>query len=252
MHLSLDDLELVTRALESADRVCDACARALAAVRPRALAFCFATRGADASELGPVVIYAKGARVSVAPTAAESRKGYAFDPARVPADQRRRWVDPIAEGLVTPARWRRTPVGAMLASFGVTAFVRYVACDGPRMMGMLGIGWGAAEPSLSAAERRALERIARATELPLRAAVRAGDGVAEGPEDARLARLSPRQRELCLLLGQGMTNAQIGRRMKISPATVKTMLERLFREVGAGGRVALLRWLRGEPLLASG
>jgi DNA-binding CsgD family transcriptional regulator len=58
------------------------------------------------------------------------------------------------------------------------------------------------------------------------------------------ARLSPRQAELIELLDLGLTNAGIACRMRLSPATVKTMLERLYRRAGVSTRVALLRWAR--------
>jgi len=57
-------------------------------------------------------------------------------------------------------------------------------------------------------------------------------------------RLTRRQSELLELLELGLTNAQIGVRLRVSPSTVKTMLERLYRRAGVSGRVALLRWAR--------
>lgn len=58
------------------------------------------------------------------------------------------------------------------------------------------------------------------------------------------ARLSRRQAELIELLDLGLTNAGIASRMALSPATVKTMLERLYRRAGVSTRIALLRWAR--------
>jgi DNA-binding NarL/FixJ family response regulator len=60
------------------------------------------------------------------------------------------------------------------------------------------------------------------------------------------ARLSQRQAELLELVAEGLTNKTIGQRMGLSPATVKTMLERLYRRAGVPGRVALLRWARSS------
>lgn len=55
-------------------------------------------------------------------------------------------------------------------------------------------------------------------------------------------RVTDRQAEILDLLRRGMTNRQIGEHLGISPATVKTTLERLYRRAGVSGRVALLRW----------
>jgi DNA-binding NarL/FixJ family response regulator len=59
------------------------------------------------------------------------------------------------------------------------------------------------------------------------------------------ARLTPRQAELLERLALGLTNAEIAASLGVAPATVKTMLERLYRRAGVTGRVALLRWARG-------
>ncbi len=53
--------------------------------------------------------------------------------------------------------------------------------------------------------------------------------------------LTVRQAELVARLRDGLSNAAIGACMGLSPATVKTMLERLYRRAGVSGRVALLR-----------
>jgi DNA-binding CsgD family transcriptional regulator len=57
-------------------------------------------------------------------------------------------------------------------------------------------------------------------------------------------RLTRRQSELLELLELGLSNRQIAERLSVGPATVKTMLERLYRRAGVSGRVALLRWSR--------
>ena len=59
-------------------------------------------------------------------------------------------------------------------------------------------------------------------------------------------RLTRRQSEVLELLELGLTNAQIGSRLSVSPSTVKTMLERLYRRAGVSGRVALLLWSRRD------
>jgi DNA-binding CsgD family transcriptional regulator len=62
---------------------------------------------------------------------------------------------------------------------------------------------------------------------------------------AGLGRITRRQAELLELLADGLSNKAIAERMAIAPATVKTMLERLYRRAGVQGRVQLLRWARG-------
>lgn len=52
------------------------------------------------------------------------------------------------------------------------------------------------------------------------------------------ASLSPREREILKLIGRGMTNAVIGRHLKIAPSTVRTHLEHACEKLGARGRAA--------------
>ena len=68
------------------------------------------------------------------------------------------------------------------------------------------------------------------------------DAFAEPPRT-----LTARQRELLDHLARGLTNAEIGAAMEIRAATVKTMLERLYRLAGVSNRVELLVWARAHP-----
>ncbi len=56
--------------------------------------------------------------------------------------------------------------------------------------------------------------------------------------------LAPRQTEILARVALGWTNKHIARDLRISPATVKTTLERLFRVSGAQNRTALVEWWR--------
>lgn len=58
--------------------------------------------------------------------------------------------------------------------------------------------------------------------------------------------LTARQEELLVYLAKGLTNAEIGTAMSISSATVKTMLERMYRLAGVSNRVELLTWARSR------
>jgi DNA-binding CsgD family transcriptional regulator len=50
---------------------------------------------------------------------------------------------------------------------------------------------------------------------------------------------TPRERQIVELVAQGLTNAQIGERLLISPETVKAALKNLFRKTGVGSRAQL-------------
>jgi DNA-binding NarL/FixJ family response regulator len=58
--------------------------------------------------------------------------------------------------------------------------------------------------------------------------------------------LSPRQLELLGQLERGLSNAEVAEAMLIAPATVKTMLERLYRQANVSNRVELIAWSRGK------
>ena len=66
---------------------------------------------------------------------------------------------------------------------------------------------------------------------------------AERDRRARLAdpQLTPRQRELLGLVGEGLTNRQIARQLKLSEATVRRHLENIFVRLGVHSRTAALR-----------
>ena len=86
-------------------------------------------------------------------------------------------------------------------------------------------------------ERAALERVAAQLAAPLRLAA-----LLQSPGEP--IRLSHRQTEVIERVARGWTNKQIARDLEISPATVKTFLERLFRLSGALNRAALVQWWR--------
>ncbi|MFG1959981.1 AAA family ATPase [Nonomuraea sp. NPDC049028] len=59
-------------------------------------------------------------------------------------------------------------------------------------------------------------------------------------------RLSEREREIVELVGEGLTNRQIGERLYLSPRTVETHLARVFRKLGVNTRAALVRRSSGQ------
>ncbi|GAA3438799.1 response regulator transcription factor [Kutzneria kofuensis] len=59
------------------------------------------------------------------------------------------------------------------------------------------------------------------------------------PEDAALARLTPREREVLALVGDGLSNPEIGQRLHLGVTTVKTHIASLMTKTGAPNRVRL-------------
>jgi DNA-binding NarL/FixJ family response regulator len=67
----------------------------------------------------------------------------------------------------------------------------------------------------------------------------AGEGAPE-PDVAPLDELTPREREVLMLVGQGLSNAEIAERLVLSPLTAKTHVARLFMKLGARDRAQLV------------
>jgi two-component system response regulator DevR len=63
-----------------------------------------------------------------------------------------------------------------------------------------------------------------------------GAGAAEPGAEA-LASLSPREREILGLVGEGLTNGQIGKRLYLSEKTVKNNVSRLLAKLGVERRI---------------
>jgi DNA-binding CsgD family transcriptional regulator len=69
--------------------------------------------------------------------------------------------------------------------------------------------------------------------------------------EARSVQLTARQREVLMLLCEGLPNKLIGRRLNISGATVKVHIGHILRELGVGSRlqaVVAARRLSFRPL----
>ncbi|MFD0306853.1 response regulator [Streptomyces sp. NPDC127119] len=67
--------------------------------------------------------------------------------------------------------------------------------------------------------------------------LRAPAGDAPAPDDARPAGLTEREREFLVLIGEGLTNRQIGQRLYLSEKTVKNGISRLLAKLGVERRI---------------
>lgn len=75
-----------------------------------------------------------------------------------------------------------------------------------------------------------------ATTTRLMSSLRGEDPEAAPGEDA-LSGLSPREREILGLIGEGLTNRQIGKRLYLSEKTVKNHISRLLAKLGVERRI---------------
>jgi len=64
--------------------------------------------------------------------------------------------------------------------------------------------------------------------------------LADEPDLERLAVLTTREREVLALVGFGLTNDEIGRKLFLSPLTAKTHVSRIMSKLGARDRVQLV------------
>ncbi|NJP45851.1 response regulator [Actinacidiphila epipremni] len=76
-----------------------------------------------------------------------------------------------------------------------------------------------------------------ATTARLMSTLRGGGERSAGPEQQALSALSPREREILGLIGEGLTNRQIGERLYLSEKTVKNNVSRLLGKLGVERRV---------------
>ena len=88
------------------------------------------------------------------------------------------------------------------------------------------------------------ELLARGRRLLVRAAR------APQPTNSRFARLTPREREILLLLADGMGQADIAQRLAISPKTVGTHIQRTLEKLDVRNRAQAVALAHREGLLA--
>jgi DNA-binding NarL/FixJ family response regulator len=86
--------------------------------------------------------------------------------------------------------------------------------------------------------RRLIEAYVRTEPAP--AASAAPDPTETEADDARLAVLTPREREVLALVARGMSNTEIAEHLVLSPLTAKTHVSRLLTKLGARDRAQLV------------
>ncbi|HHJ14067.1 MAG TPA: response regulator transcription factor [Gammaproteobacteria bacterium] len=64
--------------------------------------------------------------------------------------------------------------------------------------------------------------------------------------DADSPGLTPRQQEILVLIADGMTNKEIGQRLGLSAATVRTHVSEIFRRLGVKNRTEAARHVAGK------
>ncbi|HAM25403.1 MAG TPA: DNA-binding response regulator [Microbacteriaceae bacterium] len=69
---------------------------------------------------------------------------------------------------------------------------------------------------------------------------RVADTLNEAPDASALAVLTDREREVLSLVGHGLTNDEIGRKLFLSPLTAKTHVSRVMSKLAARDRVQLV------------
>jgi DNA-binding NarL/FixJ family response regulator len=74
--------------------------------------------------------------------------------------------------------------------------------------------------------------------------------LARGTAPSALSGMTAREREVLALLGSGMANKAIARRLGISEATVKAHLTRVFRQIGVTDRTQAAIWAREHRVVA--
>jgi DNA-binding NarL/FixJ family response regulator len=61
----------------------------------------------------------------------------------------------------------------------------------------------------------------------------------------RAGRITRRQREVALLIGQGMTNRQIGQALGLSEHTVANHVAKILKKLGFRSRAQVAAWMAG-------
>ena len=72
------------------------------------------------------------------------------------------------------------------------------------------------------------------------------------PVDGQIAwtELTPRERQVALLVVRGLSNKEVARALELSDGTVKSHVHKIFRKVGARNRYGLMIQMRATDVAA--
>jgi len=233
VHDRVAEVAMAADLLSDPQRVVALAVEALKAACPRGKVLGF-TRLLDGSR-GVAAAMIDGRVLSTTRPAPTAPMPWIVNLDQVPAWQRNRWVEPIRERVHGPAYF--SPVHPVMQMIGETAppdYGRMMVCQSGRLLAWIGL-YVDGKHAFDARERAALAEVSAQLTLPLRIAT------ALQSHSPRIV-LAPRQHEIVERVARGWTNKQIAKDLDISPATVKTLLERLFRVSRAGNRAALVQW----------
>jgi len=107
------------------------------------------------------------------------------------------------------------------------------------------------DPCIEAGADIYIEKSAGATEISaaLKTLLSAESELDQEEVDGTQTKLSKRQKQLILMLDQGLSNRDIAEKLGISEHTVKVHLWRLFKRIGVNSRTQMLHYARVNGLL---
>jgi DNA-binding CsgD family transcriptional regulator len=238
------DVALAADLFNETRTVLSLAAEALSAVVPHALALAF-TRRPD-GRFGSVAAWLEGkALPRHALQAPTTPIPWVVDVERVPDWQQNRWIEPIGAGIHGKDYFLRdNPLPMRLTGARhAPDYGRAMLCRNGRLLAWMGL-YVDGRDGFRDDERMALAVVARQLAAPLRLAALAENG-------CQPIGLSARQTQVMVRIARGWTNKGIAKDLDISPATVKTFIERLLRLSGAKNRTALAQWWQeGEAATA--
>src|SRR6185369_11009956 len=104
----------------------------------------------------------------------------------------------------------------------------------------------AARGQVRAAERHLARwagwRVAELTALRSRLGLTAPPTTGDGDQS-----LTPREREVAVLLAEGLTNAELARRLYISPRTAAVHVSNILNKLNLDSRTQIAAWVRSRP-----
>jgi DNA-binding CsgD family transcriptional regulator len=229
----VEDAVCAARLLCDTRAIVDLAVDAAAAACPRALALAFTrrtdgTHGVRAAHFDGVVLARDSLRPGKPPP-------WVVNIDCVPDWQQNCWIEPMRAGVHGPDYFFNANHPAT-AVIDAPQYGRMMVCSNARLIAWIGV-FVDSRYDFTTAEQTSLRELASRLAMPLQIAAALDD-------DVRRIALAPRQSEILSRVALGWTNKRIGRDLGISPATVKTVLERLFRVSGSANRAALVEWWR--------